>query len=153
MKAETRLQINRPLEEVFTFLTDTGYQHLYDRSLVSVSRDPDGPMRQGTEITEIRKVMGRAMTSQYQVAEYEPCSRYVGRSLAGSDTGTRLFQANNEGTHVTYCLEFEQHGFAALTAPPFGRFLKRELDQDMALAKRLLESNTHAPKSSQEKNS
>jgi len=153
MKVETRIQINRPLEDVFTFLSDTEHQHKFDRSLVQVEREPAGPMRQGTTITEIRKVMGRAMTSRYQVVEYEPNSRYVGRSLVGSDTGTRLFQANKDGTHVTYRLEFEQLGFAAMIAPLFGRFLKRELDQDMAQAKRLLESNTLAQKSIQENQS
>lgn len=151
MKVETRIQINRPLEKVFTFLTDTDYQHLYDRSLIRVRREPVGPMRQGTIINESRKVMGKSMTTSYKVIEYEPCSRYIGRSPTRLNKGTRLFQANKEGTHVTYRLEFEQQGLTAILAPLFRRILKRELDQDMTQAKRLLESDALAPVFNQEK--
>jgi hypothetical protein len=138
---------------VFTFLTDTDYQHLYDRSLLQVERKPNGPMRQGSKITETRKVMGREIATCFQVTEYEPFTRYIGRSLSGTESGTRLFQANEKGTRVTYRLECGQMGLAAFFAPIFGRFLKRALDQDMAQAKNLLEVGKFAQDVHQEKQS
>jgi hypothetical protein len=56
---ETKINISRPIEEVFPFMTDPKYQTQYDSGLISLTYEPEGTVRTGTRITEFRKAMGR----------------------------------------------------------------------------------------------
>jgi uncharacterized membrane protein len=142
MFVETVTTIDAPVEQVFNFLTDTDFQPQFDRSLLEVSREPAGPMRQGTTITEVRTMMGQKIETHYEVAEYEPYRRFVGKSIDGnvSGVGTRLFEAVNGGTQITWRFDMQPQGILALASPLFGRVLRRSMERDLALAKSLLES-------------
>lgn len=103
---------------------------------------PEGPLQIGTQIMEVRRIMGRQVKSYYEVVEYEPYSRYVGKMLNGTmaRTGTCSFTSTPEGTGVNWTLKFVQEGFTVFLVPIFGRVLKMTLDKDLAKANSLLES-------------
>jgi hypothetical protein len=73
----------------------------------------------------------------------------MGKSINGplDGKGTRIFKSTPEGTQVTWQFEIETKGYFMLIGPLFGRWMKKTLEQDLALAKKLLESGVLQEKS------
>ncbi len=142
INVEVSVVINRPVEEVFVYLTDTKYQPQLDSRLVEVRRMPEGPMGIGTRVTEVHNFLGRKMESASEVVEYEPNARYALKGVAGpfSGIGYRIFQPLAAGTHVTWRFELQPSGLLALAGPLVTRLLKRSLDTELGAAKALIEN-------------
>ena len=69
VNVETSIIINRPIEEVFAYLTDAGNNPQWDLGLVEVRQTPERPVGVGTRITEVRKFLGRKMETTSEVVE------------------------------------------------------------------------------------
>jgi len=139
---ETSIIINRPIEEVFAYLTDARNNPQYDTGLVEVRQTPESPVGLGTKITEVRKFLGRKIESSREVVEYEPPTKCIQKNTAGPFPveGSLTFEPTAEGTKVAWKFEMKPGGFFALAEPLVARSVKRQQEAALGDVKDLLEN-------------
>ena len=145
INVETSIMINRPIEEVFTFLTDARNIPQWDSGLVDIRQTPQSPVGVGTRITEVRKFLGRKMETTSEVVEYEPSTKYTRKGGGPFPiTGSFTFEPTTEGTKVIWTFKMQPGGFFALAEPLVTRSLRRQLEAGLGDVKDLLESRVAA---------
>jgi uncharacterized protein YndB with AHSA1/START domain len=139
------VEIGRPLEEVFAFVTDPAGYPLWQPSLVSVEPHGRGPLRLGSEATEVRRFLGREMETTWTCVEHVPCRRSTIECADGPVPfrGTFELEPADAGTLFTWTVE--TWGAAArLGGPLAGLATKRELAANAGRLKELLEEEPAA---------
>jgi ligand-binding SRPBCC domain-containing protein len=128
--------------EVFAFVTDPEKGPVWQSSLLEARFDPDGPLQQGTRITETRKLLGRRLESTVEVTELEPDRRFSGKVLSGPFPWefTYTFEASGDGTRVDFHIEGEPGGFFRLAEPIVVRTVRKQMEADFSTLKELVES-------------
>src|SRR5215212_11076620 len=100
------LTINRPVAEVFAFLTESQNHPKWDDSSVAMEPQEPGPWRAGLKFREIRKIGGRPTEIYSQVANLIPNERFDIRSLSGPPfQGHWVFTARDGQTQLQYQAE------------------------------------------------
>src|SRR3954468_21651458 len=69
--ARTTVEIGRPPEDVFAFITDPAKLSAW-QDVEEVQQLTDGPVRSGTRFHEVHKVMGRRRVELTEVVECDP---------------------------------------------------------------------------------
>ena len=142
VNVETSIIINRPIEEVFAYVTDIRNSSQWDSGQVDIRQTPQSPVGVGTRITEVRKFLGRKMETTSEVVEYKPSMKYTRKGTGGPFpiTGWLTFEPTAEGTKLTWIFKMQPGGFFALAEPLIARSLKRGLESNLGTAKDLLEN-------------
>jgi uncharacterized protein YndB with AHSA1/START domain len=83
MRIEQTIEIDRPPEEVFAYLTDPGKLSSWQQNTVEVLRDREGPLAEGERFREVHAALGRRLHSTVEVAEYDPPRAFALRILDG----------------------------------------------------------------------
>jgi uncharacterized protein YndB with AHSA1/START domain len=113
--AERTITINRPVEEVFTFVAD-GRKAKHWRSGVL---DVDLVSGQGVGARYSQGVKGpggRRIPADYEITEFEPNSRIAFRAIAGPvrPEGSFTFEGLGGGTVLTFALHADLSGWKRL---------------------------------------
>lgn len=142
VKVETSITINRPVEDVFAYLSDRRNDLQWQSGLVDIRQTPESPVGVGTRITEVRKFLGRRIESSSEVVEYEPNTKYTRKNTGGPFPveGSYLFEPTGVGTKVTLKFEMQEGSFFALAEPLIARSLRRSAEADYGDLKDLLEN-------------
>ena len=130
--------------KVFAYLTDQEKATIWQSSLLEARFDPDGPMRKGTRITEVRKLLGRRMESTVEVVEFEPQRVFAGRVLSGPVPWIFRYtlEETDGGTRIDVHLEGEPGGFFRLAEPLVVTTVKKQLESDLSTLKEIVESTS-----------
>lgn len=136
--------VNRPVDEVFAFVTDARNNLLWQAGsgLKEIRQAPDGPVGVGTRITEVRTFMGRTVEDVSEVTEYEPSRKYTRSPIKDSGPvkgGDMLFEPVAEGTRWTSNVTVQAGGLFAIAEPLLASTIRKGFEQGMAEAKALLE--------------
>jgi uncharacterized membrane protein len=139
---EKIITINRPIEEVFAYVSDVKNGPDWQPALVEIRRITEGPLGVGTQYSGARKFMGRKVESVIQYTTYEPNKKVVFKSISGSSpiVQTVLFEPSAGGTRITSRLEMETSGLLGLAKPLIASSLKREIDSNFDILKDQLET-------------
>jgi uncharacterized protein YndB with AHSA1/START domain len=139
---EKIITINRPVEEVFAYVSDLPSGPKWQPGLVEVRRITEGPDGVGTQFSGVRKFMGRRMESVIEFTTYEPNKKLVFKSISGNSPLEQsfLFEHTTEGTRITSRLEMQTSGLMGLAKPLIASSLKRDVDSNYAILKNLLEN-------------
>ncbi|MEE8375286.1 MAG: SRPBCC family protein [Acidimicrobiia bacterium] len=142
MRLEASAVIDRPVEEVFAFSTDIGNLALWAGPVTEATQTSEGSLGVGTTSTRVTQLLGRRFESDYEVTEYQPNSRYVAKTTSGPVpiVETLSFEGSDGGTKVTIAGELETTGFFKLAEPILARLTKRQVENDVATLKDLLEA-------------
>jgi uncharacterized protein YndB with AHSA1/START domain len=115
------IEISRSPEDVFSYVTEPSHLPEWQESVVSVRRDGDGSITEGSRVVVTRR-MGRAtreMTAE--LAELNPPSSWAVRGIDGPVRGNvkGRIEPLDDGTRsrVTIQLDFEGHGIGKLLVP------------------------------------
>src|SRR5215472_9715440 len=99
---EESIVINRPIEEVFAFTSETKNLPLWQTDVLEARHTPEGPVQVGTKLTLVRAFMGRKMEGTADIVEYTPPTRYFYKTTSGpAVTGGNICEATAEGTKFT----------------------------------------------------
>ncbi len=137
------VEIERPPEEVFAFVTQPANYQRWQPSLIEVRPHFRGPLRVGSEATEVRRFLDREVETTWTCVEHEPCSR---SAIASEDgpvpfQGTFILEPSEHGTCFTWIVE--TRGTASrVGGPVVGRATKRELATSSRRLKQLLEGRS-----------
>jgi len=139
---ESSVRIDRPVEEVFAFLTELGNSTQWQSWLVESVKTSEGPVGLGTTCREVRRLLGLQIETTGEVTEWEPNRRTTIKSTSGpvSMQGTCTFEPVEGGTRVTAVTQVDIGGLFNLAGPALGRIAQRQIDTDVATLKDLLES-------------
>jgi uncharacterized protein YndB with AHSA1/START domain len=115
------IEISRPPDEVFAYVTDPSQLPRWQESVVSVRWDAGTPVATGSRVVLTRRVgrIEREMTAE--VAELTPprswAIRGVDGPVRGIVNGTIEPIEGGRGSRVTIALDFEGHGIGKLLIP------------------------------------
>ena len=145
-RAEHSVEIQRPPEQVFAYLTDPGKIAEWQASALEAAQETPGPMAVGTRLREARKFLGKRMDLVMEVTAHEPGRQFSLRTLSGPlrFEVRQRFEAVEGGTRIDVVIEGEPGGFFQLAEPLVVRAVGRELASNLATAKDILEEGEPA---------
>jgi uncharacterized protein YndB with AHSA1/START domain len=144
VKLEHSVTIDRPVEEVFAFVSDPTNDDQFVAARISTKKTTSGPLGPGSRFDATGKFLGRRIDSSMEVSEYQPNRKICSRSLKApvQFTDCRVVEADGNGTRLTITLESEATGgLFKLADPVVSRLAKRQLEVDVNTLKELLEAS------------
>jgi uncharacterized protein YndB with AHSA1/START domain len=126
---ELTVVVDRPVEEVFAYVTDPAKLAEWQPNVISVSKQTDGPMGAGTRLREVRRApFGRSVEALVEVAEYEENRRFDLRIVSGPlpIDGRNEFRPADGGTRIDFVAEGRISGPLRLAEPILARALRRQ---------------------------
>lgn len=153
MQVEVGTTINRPIDEVFAFMSDPRKHAEWVQPVESDSNVSSGPVHVGTTFHEENKLLGRHLAEEWTVTEYEPPRRYAQQAEIGGATMTitMTLTPEGEGTRVDMVTEGDASSAAGrlfkLSAPIVARAIKNQQQTDLDTLKLILENKEQAVES------
>src|SRR5215203_1801078 len=143
MRVEEIIEINRPLKEVFDYVSDVANYPEWMAHALDVRKDTEGPPQQNDRFTVAIKSVGRRFETPYERTSYEANRRYTDRAVGGpipSQWWESTFQEVPTGTRLTRAVEAEPGGLLKVLEPLQKRAAERQLRKDLKTLKDLLEA-------------
>lgn len=145
LKMELSVEIKRPVEEVFAYLTDPAKEPEWNSAVLECRADPPGPIGVGSKIHIVSSILGRRTESTYEVTTLVPNKKYVHKTNTPFPVeATYLVEPTAGGTEVTLEGVAEPGGFFKLAAPVLGRIANRQIQAQLDTMKELLEAREPA---------
>jgi Polyketide cyclase / dehydrase and lipid transport len=134
--------VQAPPAVVFAYLTDREKATVWQGSLLEAHFSPDAPVHTGTEIHEVRKLLGRKIDSIVEVTEFEQDRVFAGRVRSGPVPWEfrYTFESADGSTRVDFHMEGEPGGFFRLAEPLVVRTVEKQLESDFSTLKALVET-------------
>jgi ligand-binding SRPBCC domain-containing protein len=119
MIVKQRIEIERPPEAVFAYVTDTQKLPLWQKGTVSVERPGTGELAVGERIKEVHAVAGRRSESTVEVSEYARPSAFALHIVDGPVPfdGRWTFEPAGTGTLVEFTGSGELSGAMRVFGP------------------------------------
>ena len=140
-KVEANVVINRPMEEVFQFISVNENALLWQPGLLEtmVTNDVNGSGRAWTDVVEL---LGRRLEIPFRVTDWQSDRKIAFQSTGGPIPmqGSYAFELAGDGTRVTFLLTGEPDGFFKLAEPVLMKILQRQWQTNLANLKDVLEA-------------
>jgi uncharacterized protein YndB with AHSA1/START domain len=136
-------EIDRPVTEVFAYVTDPAKLPTWQTNTVSVVQEGDGPLRIGTRLREVHRAPGgRELVSLVEVSELEPERVFALRMVEGQLPihGRIALEPVAGGTRMRFTVHGQPRGALRLAQPLLRRALRRQFAEHCATLKRVLEA-------------
>ena len=137
------IEINRPLEEVFAFVSNPENIPKWSSMGSEVKITSAGPIGVGTTYRSVVTILGRRLEAEVEFIEYEPNRSFAQKSKSRPfPVENRVtFERVDGGTQVNFTSVTEPGGFFKLAEPLLVRMVKRQFEADFANLKDLMESH------------
>jgi uncharacterized protein YndB with AHSA1/START domain len=141
VKVELSVIINRPVAEVFAFVTDPANNAKWQDGLVESRLVSSGSVGVGAQITDVRKFIGRDMDSKLEVTAFEPNKKFGEKVISGplKFEIIETFEPSGDGTKVSLLAQGEPGGFFKLAEGMVQKQLQGQLEGDAQRLKKVLE--------------
>ncbi len=139
---ENSIEIRRPVEAVFAFVSDQRNSPQWQGSIQEARVTPDGPPTVGTKVTQVVSFLGVKLEPTGEITALEPnrSLSFKGRSGPASLEGTWRFEAVGEGTRLSGTFQVEPGGLFKMAGPLFASQFKKQQEADLQRLKELLEA-------------
>ena len=140
IRIELTVEIARLPEDVFELLSDI--ERLPEWQASAIEAHAEGPLGEGSRVTEKRHFLGRELDTELEVVAYEPPKRLTLSSLGGplEFTVDHELASQGGGTQLRFVAEAQPGGLLRLTEPVLARTAEQQFRQDFDRLKELLES-------------
>jgi carbon monoxide dehydrogenase subunit G len=134
VRIEHEVTISRPREEVFAYLSDPANLPEWQSGVVEIRKDGEHHFK------EVRRVLGREVTSDVEVTALDPPRRFDLAVRSGPLTVqvSHTLEAAGDETQLRVAGEAN----AGLMGPLVGRKLEKQVHQDFAKLKSVLEGRS-----------
>ena len=143
MRVEESVEINRPLQEVFDYVSDVANYPEWMAHAIEVRKDSPGPPQQSDRFVVAIKSVGRRFETPFERTSYEAERRYTDRAVGGPIPNQRWhsdFQEVPGGTRLTRAVDVESGGLLKLLEPLQKRAVQRQLKKDLQTLKGVVEA-------------
>jgi uncharacterized membrane protein len=144
MRVEKSVEINRPLPEVFDYVSDVGNYPEWMAHALEVRKETPGPPRQSENFVVAIRSIGRRFETPFERTAYEANRRYVDRAVGGpipNQGWFSEFEAVPRGTRLTRAVDAEPGGLLKLLEPLQRWAAERQLKEDLKTLKDVLEAS------------
>jgi uncharacterized protein YndB with AHSA1/START domain len=137
---ETSILINRPIEEVFAFVTDLDTWSEWQADLVEVKKTTPGPLAAGSTYTMVIMIRGRQQEVKYTVTEFEANSK-ITASSPGTFTleNQTIFIKVDQETRIRQLTKISSDGLYKIFGPLAVWRFKKQAESSYETLKELLE--------------
>lgn len=134
--------INRPIEEVFAFITDHSNDRLWKPFVTESRKISTGPIGVGARFEIVTVAWGYRHSGEVEILEYEPCCSFVykGHDKIFPFVGQLWFSTIPAGTHLQGHVQFQAQGLWKLLAPLPLLFFRSQTKHTFARLKQILEN-------------
>lgn len=142
-KFEKSVFINRPIEEVFNYVTNLANDPQWQGTIESVERTSEGPIGAGNTWRYKGKALGRKVETEIEMTSYDPANHQASvKAISGPVPfeNTYKFESNGNGTQLSLSGQAEIAGFFKLAEGLVAKQLEKQLDTDLNALKLLLEA-------------
>jgi len=143
IRIELPVDVARPVQEVFAYVTDLERLDEWQPNVVSVTKETDGPMGEGTRLREVRRgPFGRNIEAIVEISAYEPNRRFDLRIVSGPlpIDGSHEFHERDGGTRIDFMAQGQPTGVMRLAEPFLRGAMKRQFSGYYERLKSRLES-------------
>lgn len=140
---ERRVDVRRPVAEVFAYLADFTNTTEWDPGTVATTRTSSGPLAVGATFHNVSEFRGRRTTLEYELKRYELDQHLTFTGTNKTVTATDdlgLADNGSGGTTLTYRAHFTFKGVARLAEPFLRRGFEPIADETVAQLKATLEA-------------
>jgi uncharacterized protein YndB with AHSA1/START domain len=138
------IEIGRPPEEVFSYVTDPSRFAEWQKDVVSVRLAKGGPPGVGAKFTTTRRIGGVDRIMTQEITESSPPRSWSAHGVSGPirPSANITVEPLNDGSRsrVTFALDFEGHGIGVPLVPLVRRQAKKGAPISYRNLKKLLES-------------
>jgi len=141
-KFEINLIINRPIEEVFAFISNAENLPLWRATALEVRSASSGPIGVGSVFRGRFTFLGRPFDGNFEISAHDPHRSYATRMVDGPfPLETRYtLEPIESGTRLLFVAEGEPGGFFKLAEPLVVSLAKRSFEADLHNLKEMLEA-------------
>ncbi len=142
MRVQESVEINRPLHEVFAYVSDVGNYPKWMGHVLEVRTDTPGPPRVSDRFAVAIKSVGRRFQTPYERTSYEPDRGCKDQALGGpipNHEWQSAVQAVPGGTRLTRTVDVQSGGLLKLLEPLQKRAAARQLRKDLRTLKHVVE--------------
>jgi len=140
-KVETNIVVNRPVGEVFQFISANENALQWQPGLLEtrITNDVQGV---GKTWIDVVQFLGRRMEVPFRLADWQPDRKISFQSTGGPIPmqGSYGFEPVGDGTQVTFLLTGDPGGFFKLAEPVLMQILQRQWQTNLANLKDVLEA-------------
>jgi carbon monoxide dehydrogenase subunit G len=141
-KFEIQLVINRPIEEVFGFISNAENLPLWKASALEIKSTSSEPPGIGSVFKARFSFLGRPFDGDLKIIAYEPHEKYGTKVVGGPFPleARYTLEPAEGGTRLTLVIEGQPGGFFRLAEPLVVSLAKRSYEADLHNLKDLLEA-------------
>ncbi len=125
---------SRPLQEVFTYLSDFSTTAEWDPSVIEAERVGDAPVGEGTEFRLLTEFLGRKAELTYRIVEHDPPNAvtFRGENASVISLDRITFEPREAQTLITYDAQLTLKGPFKLADPLLALAFRRVGDRALA---------------------
>ena len=140
------LVIDRPVEDVWDYMTDISNMPRWEDSGAVWKQMSEGPIEVGTPIQSTITFLGRPVTFDLRVTEFERHRTFSVEAVAGRTRGTKvsylLTPVGDRKTRLSRVTDARFHGIAKLLQPFVGPITQRTGALEARNLKRIMETQS-----------
>ena len=138
--------IQRPIKQVFDFISTAGNDVQWQYGALASSQLSPTPIGLGTLFSSLGHFMGRRLQGKFEVTEYEPNKKYGFKSLSGPVHSTTSYTLEKDSgrTKLLVSIQASVPNFFHITEKLLWKTMKKQLEEDMAMLRTILEQNSSA---------
>ena len=136
--AEHTTAINRPVDDVFSYLADGMHNREWRSGVLEIERTSSADGVGATYRQVLAGPGGRRIDGDYRVTEYAPPSRLAFNVIAGPARPEGVFELTelpDDSTRLRFALDLKPAGIMKVMTPMISRQMQREVAQLEALKK------------------
>ena len=143
MKFELNIDIYRPLQQVFAFVTTPENDFYWQYVTLASDKISRGEMGVGTLFRTVGHFMGRRFESVYEVTEFKPNQRYGFKSQSGPMDSHTLytFEIVKGATRISHSAQLSLGELIKSNPITAEKTVKKEYRGNLTLLKDILESS------------
>jgi len=141
MKFENSVIIDRPVQQVFEYVTDFTNNAVWQTDILEMEITSEGRIDRGATYRCVNRFMGKSLETEGCVTQFEPDRRCLIRITSGMVTGTSSldFETVERGTRFTASGDLDL-GYFKLARLIVRRKINQQLKNDMLNLKEILEN-------------
>ena len=134
--------INRPVQEVFDFMTNPANSAKWQNGTESSKWASEGPVRVGSIVHSVGRLLGREFVIDAEITQWNPPSLWGLKASNGplKFEGLNKFESKDGGTLVIQSFQGEIGGFFKVAEGLAIKQLQKQLETDGKTLKTLLET-------------